>query len=547
MSKLLQRLKLRTSVLLCVIAVNVLSSGVFAFQLYRVHRDDLRAGLDRQLVTAAEALKLSADDIHDRLAREGGMDDASYRALLERQARFARAAGVAYVYTLIERDGALLFTSDSPSAEDFAEQSYAKLFENYADASPGLKEAVRSRQQRFDEYTDKWGSFRSVFIPTRTDAGNAYVIGVDIDIAFIESALGATLWKALAIGLVLLVSSCLLTWLSCGVVFRPLKTLVARVDAIAAGDLRSAVAIEGEHEIAQFGRQIDTMSAALREMIGHVKASASRLRETARALSEQAADSQRRADSQAMHIEQASRAALGIRQDMDRVLEEVARTRTAAEDAVASSGSGREVVARASHNVERAQTQSDAVAMSIERLNTRVDDIRHIIHDIGEIAAQTNLLALNAAIEAARAGEQGRGFAVVADEVRSLAAKTLGATRQIEQTIGAVLAESGNTTLTVAAGTEEARAASACMAEVDAALEAIATSSGRVHGEFEKIVNLSARQAGTTLEIAQTLEKSKALSTDTASTVRALAVEADRLVALAETLTSSTDRFRIAG
>ncbi|MGE3774027.1 MAG: methyl-accepting chemotaxis protein [Gammaproteobacteria bacterium] len=546
MVRLLRRLQLRTSVMLCVIAVNLLSSGVFALYVYRVHRDDLRAGLDRQLVTTAQALKLSADEVHDRLAREGSVDAAGYRALLRRQAAFARAAGVAYAYTMIERDGALQFTSDSPSDEDFADESYAKLFEVYADASPGLLDAVRTQRQRFDEYTDKWGSFRSVFVPTRTAAGNAYVIGVDVDIAHVRGALRATLWKALAIGAVLLVMSCALTWLSCGVVFRPLKILVARVDAIAAGDLRSAVAIEGEHEIAQFGRQIDTMSAALREMIGHVQASATGLRQTAHALSEQAADSQRRADGQAVYIEQASRAALGIRQDMDRALDEVARTRVAAEEAVASSGIGREVVARAGHNVESAQIQSDAVAESIARLNVRVDDIQHIIHAIGEIAAQTNLLALNAAIEAARAGEQGRGFAVVADEVRSLAAKTLGATNQIEQTIGAVLAESDRTTRTVAAGNEEARAASACMAEVDAALEIIADSSRRVRGEFEKIVALSERQAGTTLEIADTLDKSKALSADTASTVRALAVEADKLVALAETLTASTDRFRIA-
>jgi len=545
MFRLLQRLQLRTSVMLCVIAVNLLSSGAFAFYVYRVHRDDLRAGLDRQLVTTAQALKLSADEVHDRLARDGALDDAAYRALLRRQASFARAAGVAYAYTLIERDGALQFTSDSPSEEDFADASYAKLFEVYAEASPGLREAVRTHQTRYDEYTDKWGSFRSLFVPTRTAAGNAYVIGVDVDIAHVHGDLRATLWKALAIGAVLLVASCLLTWLSCGIVFRPMKKLVARVDAIAAGDLRSAVAIEGEHEIAQFGRQIDTMSAALREMIGHVQTSATGLRQTAHALSEQASDSQRRADGQAMHIEQASRAALGIRQDMDRALEEVARTRVATEEAVASAGIGREVVARAGHNVESAQIQSDAVADSIVRLNARVNDIRHIIHDIGEIAAQTNLLALNAAIEAARAGEQGRGFAVVADEVRSLAAKTLGATNQIEQTIGAVLAESDRTTRTVAAGNEEARAASACMTEVDAALEVIAHASRRVQGEFESIAELSERQAGTTLEIAEKLDKSQALSADTASTVRALALEADKLVSLAETLTASTDRFRI--
>ena len=545
MANLLGNLRLRTSVLLVMIAVNLLTSGAFTLHVYETTRANIRAGVDQQLVTAANGLRLFADDHHRRLRTQPALTPAEYMAVLRRQAGFARAAKVTYAYTMVERDGKILFTSDSPTDEDFADGSWAKLWEHYTEAAPGLKAAFADGRVHFDEYTDKWGTFRSVFIPVRSELGGHYVIGADIDIAFIDATLRRELIASIAIGCVLLALGWAATYWLFGIVFRPLDALVRQVDAIAAGDLRRDATVRGTNEIAQLGTRINAMGEALRAMLNQVQQSSALLRNTAHALSAQTSASAQNSLKQLAQVESASQTALFVREDNDRILEDVRQTRAASDEALRMASAGRAVVATAVDNVRRSEQQSLAVATSIEALNNRIVDIDKVLVAIRAIADHTDLLALNAAIEAARAGEQGRGFAVVADEVRALSAKTLTATHEIERTIRAVLHESGNTTRAALTSTEDAREANACMGRVDAALDLIARSCMNAHAEIEKIAGHAAKQADATLEIADTLARSKAISRDAAQGVMGLSKEAGDLVRLADALAATTARFDI--
>ena len=503
-------------------------------------------------MTTGHALKLSADDYHDKLGAEGALEvsigQADYLTLLHRQAAFARAARVEYAYTLVQRGGKILFTSDSPTADDFKTDSYAKLGEEYTDAPKGLLLALKDHRLHFDVYTDKWGTFRSAFIPTTSPAGVRYVIGVDIATKFIAAELQSTLKKSLGIGALRLVLGWVAILALCQLMFRPLDLLLTQVNNIAGGDLRRTVEIpgsnmQGKNEIAQLGTQINSMSLALGQMISQVQRSTLRLRMTAHTLSSQTRASVESSQEQLRHVEHASQAAFQMGGEVTSILHDMRQTRAASEDALQTAAASRLVVAQAVANVERAQTQSLAVAKSMHGLDESVGNIEKVISVIREIADQTNLLALNAAIEAARAGEQGRGVAIVAEQVRSLAAKTLKATRQIETTINTVLEETATTTRSVATSTADSREAHACMGEVDSTLSNITTSCTNAHQEIEKVTVLAARQADTAEAIGETLRRSMQSSITASQSVNALAQEATILVKLANDLASTTAKF----
>ena len=151
-------------------------------------------------------------------------------------------------------------------------------------------------------------------------------------------------------------------------------------------------------------------------------------------------------------------------------------------------------------------------ATTIEELGKTSEQIGEVVQVIEEIADQTNLLALNAAIEAARAGEQGRGFAVVADEVRKLAERTQKATKEIGQTIKRIQSETHHAVSSMNKGTEEVRRGEAAAAEASSALGSIIGSTNRVADIITQLASASEEQTATSTDIARNVEN---ISADT--------------------------------
>ncbi|MFU2488698.1 methyl-accepting chemotaxis protein [Thauera sp. WH-1] len=190
-----------------------------------------------------------------------------------------------------------------------------------------------------------------------------------------------------------------------------------------------------------------------------------------------------------------------------------------------------------------AATVGDA-AQKINDLVSRADEVGTIAHVIKEIAGQTNLLALNAAIEAARAGEQGRGFAVVADEVRGLAERTASATVQIEQVIAGIQSETRATVAAMSTVSTRVDSGVGLVIEATDSLREIRSGTEEALGRIREVAYATSEQSAAATEIARRVEQITRMAEDTSGAMRAVVASVEQLEGLAGTLNASVGRFR---
>ncbi|HOI84362.1 MAG TPA: hypothetical protein PKW30_08615, partial [Campylobacterales bacterium] len=118
-----------------------------------------------------------------------------------------------YVYSLVQQDGKIYFSTSSATEEEIKKESYSKFYEEYKDASDGLKEAFKTKKPQFDEYSDEWGSHRSYFVPFKTASGKEYVVGIDVSLKSISDALNTLLLDALIVGAIVNIITVIIAYL----------------------------------------------------------------------------------------------------------------------------------------------------------------------------------------------------------------------------------------------------------------------------------------------------------------------------------------------
>lgn len=342
-------------------------------------------------------------------------------------------------------------------------------------------------------------------------------------------------------GLVLGVS----LWLLNRVVIEPLQRTKQYLLAVAGGNLRHDFDFHSKTELGEMADALNEMVGNMRRIAQQISLSVSEVSAQSEHLNQTAIHLLDGARRQADESGQAAGAVTELSSSFAEVANHAMLASDSARDSSRLAEEGRHTVELATQGIsETARTVSASTAL-IEELGRSGEEIGRIVNVIDEIAKQTNLLALNAAIEAARAGEQGRGFAVVADEVRQLAARTGEATLEISKMIEKIQADTGRSVASMRTGNEQVERGAARAAQASVAMESVVQASSGSMQLIERIAHAVEQQSAVAEQVSASVESIAGVTRSAESSTRSLQGAAEELEVLASSLRKAISWFDI--
>ncbi|MBL0796427.1 methyl-accepting chemotaxis protein [Pseudomonas sp. B7] len=337
----------------------------------------------------------------------------------------------------------------------------------------------------------------------------------------------------------------LLAWLLTRSIVTPLNRAVAAAQTIAGGNLTKVIEVDGKDEPARLLEALAAMQTNLRKTIEQIAGSATQLGAAAEELSAVTEEASRGLQQQNDEIEQAATAV----NEMTAAVEEVARnavsTSEASNQSTHAAREGRDQVVKTVDAIQTMTHDVQSTAQMIEGLAAQGRDIGKVLDVIRAIAEQTNLLALNAAIEAARAGEAGRGFAVVADEVRALAHRTAQSTQEIEKMVAGIQNGTGEAVESMQQSNQRTQTTLEMARAAGVALEQITQSIHQINERNLVIASASEEQAQVSREVDRNLVNIRDLATQSAAGANQTSAATHELSRLAVDLNAMVARFVI--
>ena len=365
---------------------------------------------------------------------------------------------------------------------------------------------------------------------------------------FVAAARRKGIVTGLVTGLASLACTSLGVYFLLGVaVRRPLVRLIARAREMASGEADLTVRLPASSR-----DEMGEVAQAFNDFVGNLQTLVSQVLSTAAGVSkgaEEILSASRSVLERATQQDQRTHAAAASAEEMSVTIAEVARGAHEAADVANSVAEtaerGKTVVEEGMASMSRVEVRVQAISETVRELGARNQAIGEVMQVIDDIADQTNLLALNAAIEAARAGEHGRGFAVVADEVRKLSEKTAHATRQVRDTVAAIQNETGAAVSSVKTGLEEVSRSGDLSRRAGQALRDIMAKIEQNSEMVTHIAGATQQQSAAVSEIGQNIDSIANLAGEVVSGMEQTSATADRLGHEIRCLEELVGRFRV--
>ena len=372
-----------------------------------------------------------------------------------------------------------------------------------------------------------------------------FAIGLDKSVAFSELADARI--SAATTALIATIVSVIIAFFILQLLYKPILSLKDMVSGLSRGDgdLTQRLKVDSEDDLGQIAEGINSFIESLQHMMLEIQQASSSLQGNVKRLRDQSARNSSILQNHVSETEQIVTAIEEMNATADSMATDAANTARLTQQANETSQESRRIVEQSQNTVSALIADVDQSALNVQKMSEETQGINTVLSVIGDIAEQTNLLALNAAIEAARAGEQGRGFAVVADEVRNLASRTKDSTEEIEAALSSLL--KGTQMVVESMENTKARCQEAAdgSGEVGISLETMTRFVGEINDLSTQIATAAEEQSSVTQEVSRNMTAINEIVGELDSNGRQALDDAENIASINQQLNHIVNRFKL--
>lgn len=615
---------IKKKILLIVSIFSVAVIGPYSYYNYIQIKDTLYKTNCEKLLSGVYAVDFAlGNSFHDKITGVESVSPEEHMQNIKKLNVLTENLNYAYAYTMVLQNDSVYFSSSSATKEEIEKGTFSPFFQNYTEVSEKVLESFKDGKVRFEEETDRWGSFQSIIFPRTSPAGKKYVIGIDIRTTDIKAQFSKILFTNLGFGFCLFAVFFTTLYFVLGRIIKPIHDLTDAAKKINKGDMSVSLTVDSKDETKILADALNMMVVSQNEnmknlslqkknveekieqavkeseesrkylersvekilnemnrfsegdltvniipenkddVIGKLSVGFNHVVESLRNMVEnimQAVNSTANAGSQissgaelmSSGISSQTMQSVDVAKSIEEMTESILNTSknaSLAADASKEAGhiaeEGGRVVLQTIEGMNKIADVVHKSTVTVQALGKSSSEIGEIVELIDDIADQTNLLALNAAIEAARAGEQGRGFAVVADEVKKLAERTSAATSNINGMIKQIQMNTVDAVNAMQEGNKQVEAGKKLADEAENSLKEIIKGANKVVDIIACVAEASEQQYLTSQQITKNIDSINMVTRQNEDSVKHISETADDLRTLTENLNNLVGGFNI--